>query len=54
MVAHDMALGRASLRIALGFNFVMHGAARLVRGVDAFAQGMSQGFEPTVLPTQLA
>lgn len=54
MLTQDIALGRAALRVALGFNFIMHGVSRFISGVGAFAEGMAKGFEPTVLPRALA
>lgn len=54
MDARDITLAHTALRVALGFNFLMHGLSRFITGVGAFAEGMSKSFASTVLPVPLA
>ncbi len=49
----DQSLAYALLRIALGINFFGHGFVRVVGGVSKFADGITKGFEESILPPDL-
>ena len=49
----DRAVGYAFLRFVLGFDILMHGVSRLISGLAAFAEQMSNSFQNTILPVSL-
>ena len=49
----DGAVGYALLRFVLGFSILMHGVSRLVSGLAAFADQMTNSFQNTILPLSL-
>ena len=53
MRLRDAQLAYLLLRIYVGVNLLMHGAARLLSGTGAFVEGLVRAFAPTPLPEPL-
>lgn len=49
----DRELALAALRIFMGFNMFMHGAARIFGHMDEFVSKTTEQFAPTILPPPL-
>jgi thiosulfate dehydrogenase (quinone) large subunit len=47
----DQALAYTLLRLTLGVTIFVHGANRILHGVQSFAAGMEKDFAATIMPT---